>query len=316
MPVWRSQSLVHNEEDRALMPTIGEAAELIEAGKHLTMLGIREGVAYFSIDLSHHEDPYVHSVLDENGAFEDLRKVGPALSPEDGSILAHARGVTFWHSRNAFCSVCGSPTHTTHAGYQRKCTDDACGAEHFPRTDPAVIMLVHKDDSCLLGRSARFMPGMYSTLAGFVEPGESLEEAVAREVMEEVGVLVHPENVRYWASQPWPFPPSLMLGFHARAETSEIILDEEEMEDAEVAEPRADGKSRGVGREAAPTGFNRLPAHQVMDGGLSERRFPARPARKVRAIRPPGSWLPAYARTSRGRPHQSRHRHRPRRWKV
>lgn len=231
--VWQDKSLVHNEQETAYLPTVGEARELLDAGRFHAFLGMREGVAYFGVDLSHHEDPYqAHPQIDANGVFEDLRKVGPALAQEEGSILAHARGLMFWHRRNGFCSVCGVPTKTEKAGSQRRCTNPDCNAEHFPRTDPAVIMLVHRGDNCLLGRTRNFMPRMYSTLAGFVEPGESLEEAVAREVLEETAVVVDPARVRYWASQPWPFPASLMLGFHAEASSEEIVVDEEELEDA------------------------------------------------------------------------------------
>ena len=138
----------------------------------------------------------------------------------------------FWHKRNGYCGVCGAETQPEKAGSQRRCTNVDCNTEHFPRTDPAVIMLVYKGDKCLLGRTRNFIPQMYSTLAGFVEPGESLEEAVAREVLEETAVVVDPAKVRYWASQPWPFPASLMLGFHAEADSEEIMVDEEELEDA------------------------------------------------------------------------------------
>lgn len=231
--VWRDKSLVHNESDGALLPTVAEARELLDAGRHCSFLGVNEGVAYFGVDLSHHEDPYqAHPHIDAHGAFEDLRKVGPALAQSEGSILAHARGLMFWHRRNGFCGVCGAETTTEKAGSQRRCSNPDCDTEHFPRTDPAVIMLVHKDDKCLLGRTRNFMPKMYSTLAGFVEPGESLEEAVAREVLEESAIVVDPAKVRYWASQPWPFPASLMLGFHAEADTDEIVVDYEELEDA------------------------------------------------------------------------------------
>ena len=196
VPVWRNQNLAHNEDDRALLPTVGEARELLDAGKHVTLLGTREGKAYFALDLSHHEDPYIHPLLDAQGAFDDLRKFGPAIDQHEGAILAHARGLMFWHARHQHCGVCGSPTELSEAGNQRNCTNPDCRAQHFPRTDPAVIMLVYKDDYCLLGRNANFpIRGMYSTLAGFVEPGESLEEAVAREVLEEVGVTCLPQNV-------------------------------------------------------------------------------------------------------------------------
>jgi NAD+ diphosphatase len=205
----------------------------LDVGKHVTLLGTREGRAYFAIDLSHQDDPYQHPLLEAQGAFDDLRKFGPSIDQHEGAILAHARGLMFWHARHLHCGVCGSPTEASHAGNQRNCTNPDCKTQHFPRTDPAVIMLVYKGDYCLLGRNANFpIPGMYSTLAGFVEPGESLEEAVAREVLEEVGVTVLPEKVHYWASQPWPFPASLMLGFHAESEDMEIVLQEDEIEDA------------------------------------------------------------------------------------
>jgi len=228
--VWRTKNLVHAEEDRALLPTIEEAGDLLREGRHPSLLGIHDGIAYFAVDLSHMDDPYVHPLIESQGAFEDLRQVGPVIPRNEGCILAHARGLMFWHSRHGFCGVCGAPTVASHAGHQRDCTNPDCRASHFPRTDPAVIMLVHRDDMCLLGRTHNFPKGRYSTLAGFVEPGECLEEAVAREVFEETGVVVG--EVKYLASQPWPFPASIMLGFHAHAETTDIRIDPKELDDA------------------------------------------------------------------------------------
>ena len=230
VPVWRSQNLLFAEEPRALLPTLAEAADLLEIGRFPAVLGLRDGIAYIAVDLSHLEDPFEHPLIGDRGIFEDLRKVGPVLARDEGAILAHARGLMTWHLRHGFCGVCGSPTESSHAGHQRDCTNQACRTTHFPRTDPAVIMLVIKGDMCLLGRTHNFRPNMYSTLAGFVEPGESLEEAVAREVFEETAVRVG--EVRYLGSQPWPFPSSLMLGFHAVAETTDIRIDPKELEDA------------------------------------------------------------------------------------
>ena len=157
-----------------------------------------------------------------------LRTVGGLMPASDAALLAHARGLIYWHQRHRFCGKCGSPTETRAAGYMRVCTH--CAAEHFPRTDPAVIMLVGDQDRCLMGRRAVWPPGMYSALAGFVEPGESLEESVAREVREEVGI--HIRDVCYHSSHPWPFPGSLMLGFYATAVNTEITVDRNELEDA------------------------------------------------------------------------------------
>ena len=228
VPVWRSRSLVHTEDDRALILTVEEAGELLDSAQHEVVLGLEGDTLYIGLDLSHLDDPYGHPRIGAEGAFEDLRQIGPVIPADEGAILAHARGMMTWHQRHLFCGVCGAPTEVSHGGYQRNCT--GCSAQHFPRTDPAVIMLVHKGDNCLLGRTHQFPRRIYSTLAGFVEPGESLEEAVAREVFEEAGVTVG--EVRYMASQPWPFPSSLMLGFHAEAEAMALNIDPKELEDA------------------------------------------------------------------------------------
>jgi NAD+ diphosphatase len=162
--------------------------------------------------------------------FADLRQIGPRIERQEGALLALARAMMFWHSRHRYCGLCGSPTRSEEAGHVRRCTNALCSAMHFPRTDPAVIMLVTNGDRALMGRSKNFVPGMYSTLAGFVEPGESLEMAVAREVREETGIDIGP--VHYHSSQPWPFPANIMLGFHAEALTTEITVDYGELEDA------------------------------------------------------------------------------------
>ena len=170
------------------------------------------------------------------GEFVDLRRAGPIVSAQDAATMAYARAMLGWHKRHRYCSVCGSPTETRKAGHVRRCTNSECAAESFPRTDPVVIMRVtlpSKDghpERCLMGRHSRLPRGAYSVLAGFVEPGESLEDAVAREVWEETGVRVR--DVRYEASQPWPFPYSMMIGFSAIAESDGITIDGDELEDA------------------------------------------------------------------------------------
>lgn len=150
------------------------------------------------------------------------------MSGPDLALYGGARSLVDWHARHRFCARCGAPTRLAKGGWQRDC--GACDAAHFPRTDPVTIMLVEHEDSLLLGRQPRFPPRAYSALAGFVEPGETIEEAVAREVREEAGVVVR--NVRYIASQPWPFPSQLMLGCYAVAEGTELTVDTTELEDA------------------------------------------------------------------------------------
>jgi NAD+ diphosphatase len=161
---------------------------------------------------------------------KSLRDVGHLLSDRDAGLLVHAVGLANWHASHTHCPRCGAATRSTRGGAVRVCVAD--GSEHFPRTDPAMIVLVHDGaDRCLLGRQPIWPPGRYSTLAGFVEPGESAEQAVVREVLEETGVLVR--DVSYSASQPWPFPSSLMLGFRARADgEAEPVARDGELEDA------------------------------------------------------------------------------------
>lgn len=152
------------------------------------------------------------------------------LSPQDLAIYGGARSLVDWHARHRFCARCGSATKLAKGGWQRSCTNEACEAEHFPRVDPVTIMTVECEGDLLLGRQPRFPPRRYSALAGFVEPGESLEGAVKREVLEEAGVKAR--SVRYVASQPWPFPSSLMIGCHAYADSREITIDTTELDDA------------------------------------------------------------------------------------
>jgi NAD+ diphosphatase len=193
-------------------------------------LGLQDGTPVFAADLSHLEHPY-DSIAQGDAEFTDMRAMTGALPVNDATILATARAMLHWHSKTKFCSVCGHANTPIRAGYVMLCTH--CATEHFPRTDPAVIMLVTKDDRLLLGQSHKFPVerNFYSTLAGFVEPGESLEDAVRREVFEEVGVKVG--EVKYHSSQPWPFPASLMLGYYAEALTEDITLETAEMRDAQ-----------------------------------------------------------------------------------
>ncbi len=190
-------------------------------------LGQERGVSAFAVDLG-------NRALPGGGRYVELRSVGALMPAAEAGLLAYSRGLIFWHQRHRFCGACGAETRSGQGGHVRKCGQ--CGTHHFPRSDPAVIVLVthpgrgERDERCLLGRSPRFLPGMYSTLAGFVEPGESLEETVARELYEEAGIEV--TDITYRSSQPWPFPSSLMLGFHARARNDHLVIDRQELEDA------------------------------------------------------------------------------------
>ncbi len=204
--------------------------DLIARGGAPVLLGLMGGAAYFAVDFSDIEEPADDPGLAGRGLFIDLRQVGAMLGRGEGSLLAYGRGILTWHRNHLFCGRCGAPTRSEEAGHLRKCGAADCNTSHFPRTDPAVIMLVTHGDKCLLGRQKVWPEGMHSTLAGFVEPGESLEDAVTREVFEESGVRV--SRVRYHSSQPWPFPTSLMLGFHAAAEEETLDVNTDELESA------------------------------------------------------------------------------------
>ena len=192
-------------------------------------LGLLRRQPHFAVDISGNSDAVRQLQTDWNFRFEDARTATQFLSGAESGIVAHARCQVDWHNRNVFCPVCGGKTFLKRGGQARQCSN--CHAEHFPRTDPVVIALVSHNDHCLLGQSRLRGSGsnIYSALAGFMEQGETIEEAVAREIGEEAGILV--KNVRYHSSQPWPFPWSLMIGCHADAMTTEIVMDDEEMAD-------------------------------------------------------------------------------------
>jgi NAD+ diphosphatase len=196
-------------------------AEAVEPARELVFLGLLEGVPHFAADM---ETPH------PAGKHMDARTAASQLAPDQSAILGQGRAMLAWHAKHQHCAVCGTATALIKAGYARKCMNEACKAEHFPRTDPVAIMLVVDGDKCLLGRQPMFPPRFYSALAGFMEPGESLEEAVRREVKEEAGIKVG--RVRYVASQPWPFPSSLMIGCWAEALSHDIQVDAQELEDA------------------------------------------------------------------------------------
>jgi NAD+ diphosphatase len=218
----------------------------------LIYLGHHNGRNYFATSVfdTLHSEQWQH--LDEHLSFASLWRKGGLIDEFEASLLAYARGMCYWHQRTRFCGTCGSATRSGRAGHIRVCSNQQCGENYFPRTDPAVIVLVHGGENCLLGRKDGWPENQYSTLAGFVEPGETIEQAVVREVKEESGVDV--ESLEYHSSQPWPFPGSVMLGFHAAASSTEITLHDGELKDARWF-------SRDEVRAAeAGTGWLRLPS--------------------------------------------------------
>lgn len=241
LPVWRGKPLFDGTS-AAWLP-FGHPA-LAEASEQPVFLGLDEGgIARFALDISPWQpdaaeaaqtgvffDPTEqhHPALARTFRFAELRGVMAGLSPRDAELAATGKALTGWHRSHRYCSACGAPSDVTQGGWQRKCP--SCGTQHFPRTDPVVIMLITCGNKTLLGRSPGWPDGMYSCLAGFMEPGETLEAAVRREVAEETGIRVG--EVRYLASQPWPYPSSLMIGCIGVAETEDIVLDPLELEAA------------------------------------------------------------------------------------
>jgi NAD+ diphosphatase len=228
VPLWQARNLVRRGEGTSAAAFIGvthEVRRTLPDGE-LVLLGRFHGRAVFAAELAAPAPP----VLLPDATFEDLRTAGAFLPHDEAGLLAYARALMLWRQRNRYCGRCGAPTHAESAGHVMTCTDPACATEHFPRLDPAIIVLVTDGERALLGRQAAWPAGRYSTIAGFVEPGESLEDAVVREVLEETGVRV--QDAEYHSSQPWPFPSSLMIGFTARAAPDAVPRADEELEDA------------------------------------------------------------------------------------
>ena len=196
---------------------------LIAGGSTLILLGIRDGRAYFAVDATAAATP-----ADGEATVMDARAVAAMIDGGEAAIVAEARSLIDWHARHRFCAQCGTPSVVTSGGWMRLCP--SCNAHHFPRVDPVVIMLAVKGERCLLGRGLRRPGARFSCLAGFMEPGETLEEAVRREILEESGIRIG--RVRYLASQPWPFPSSLMMGFLCEALSEEITIDPDELAEA------------------------------------------------------------------------------------
>jgi NAD+ diphosphatase len=228
VPVWRSRSLVRiatapGTAPGAVLLTRESFVEFDPAGAIL--LGQFHGHPVFAVELDSPEPP----PLADAAEFADLRTAGALLPADEAGLLAYARALVYWRHRHRWCGTCGEATAPASAGHVMRCT--ACGTDYFPRIDPAIIVLISDGERALLGRQAAWPPGRYSTIAGFVEPGESLEDAVIREVHEETGARVL--DVAYHSSQPWPFPSSLMIGFLATASGADpVVRHDAELEDA------------------------------------------------------------------------------------
>jgi NAD+ diphosphatase len=227
VPVWRSRNLLRRTPTpAACLLEVGAGLEAQLEPGDLILLGRYRQHFVFAAEFQGDEAPHIAT----EGEFLDLRLAGGSMEPNEAGLLAYARAMVTWRRRHRFCGTCGAPTLAGQAGHVMICTSEACRGQVFPRLDPAVIVLVTDGERALLGRQATWPIGRYSTIAGFVEPGESLEDAVRREVLEETGI--HIGQPAYHSSQPWPFPSSLMLGFIAQAETTEIRLGDDELEDA------------------------------------------------------------------------------------
>ena len=250
--LWNGSPLVTGQGDAVRLAELPAklAMEIEREERDLLFLGI-EGRPVFALELAGSADP-TEGPLAGAGRFENLRTLASLLPAHESGAAATAKAVFEWRRRHRHCSVCGQVSDNADGGWKRHCP--ACGTDHFPRTDPVVIMLPVRGERCLLGRQASWDPGRYSALAGFLEPGESIEEACAREVLEESGLLV--ERVRYHSSQPWPFPTNLMIGLVAEVAEGEAVADLDELEAVrwftrEEARALLDGRLEGLSAPAA-----------------------------------------------------------------
>jgi NAD+ diphosphatase len=258
VPVWGDRCLVGGEPLQLMLLQQQQIDDYLDEHNQV-FLGLFRGKPAFAVAISASEPP----PYAELGEFQELRYLGSVLPADEANLAAHARGLILWHASQQFCGSCGSPARPDSGGNSRRCSNADCNREIFPRVDPAIIVLVCDGERCLLGRQSGWPEGRYSTIAGFVEPGESLEDAVRREVFEETNIRVN--EVRYHSSQPWPFPSSLMLGFVADADTAgrhEVRLNDGELEDA-----------RWFTRKELRSGFPKLPfrisiARRLVDGWL------------------------------------------------
>lgn len=230
IPFWNLKVPIKNKDNQFLIAYIkkNQMKKFHLDPKKAIFLGINGKNPIFVFSINDEINKFFENY--SNIKYEDLRSISGLISNADASILAHGRAIIDWNEKNKFCGKCGFETTYNEGGNARKCSNENCNTLHFPRTDPVVIMLVHKEDKCILGRQSSFPNGFYSVLAGFMEPAESIEDAVRREVMEEISIKVG--DVLYDSSQPWPYPSSLMIGCFAEAISSKITIDKKEISEA------------------------------------------------------------------------------------
>jgi len=257
VPIWGDKCLATREPMHAKLLKRSDVDAFLPQ-QETVFLGMFRQHPVFAIHIDGSEDAPFTDV----GEFHDLRYLGSVIPADEANLIAHARALVLWHGLQKYCGLCGAQTRAESGGNTRICTNDECATRTFPKVDPAIIVLVTRDDKCLLGRQTGWPEGRYSTIAGFVEPGESLEDAVRREVAEETNIRV--AGVHYHSSQPWPFPSALMLGFNAIASSDDIQLNDEELEDAQW-----------FSRKELRSGFPKLPfrlsiARRLVDDWLND----------------------------------------------
>jgi NAD+ diphosphatase len=274
VPVWQSRSLVTADAaPRAVLLGLDALPPACRPNDDLILLGRFGEHSCFAYEFESISAPR----LAAGAEFQDLRLVSSRLTADEAGLLGYARAMILWRRRHRFCGTCGGATVPARSGHAVVCSNASCRTEQFPRIDPAIIVLVSDGTRALLGRQAAWPPGRYSTIAGFVEPGESLEDAVLREILEETGVVV--EGVEYHSSQPWPFPASLMLGFTARAVTTEVRRRDEELEDA-----------RWFTRDDLAAGAVILPPRQSISFSLIEHWFDSAGGKRLRELQGNAPW--------------------------
>jgi NAD+ diphosphatase len=274
IPVWNSRNLIaEGDTPRAAYLALAQIPSEQRTGADLILLGRFGDTNYFTYEIESIEAP----LLLPGTRFEDLRVVASLLPIDEAGLLGYARAIISWRRRHRFCGTCGAKTVSAKNGHVLVCTNPSCRQDQFPRIDPAIIVLVSDAERALLGRQASWPVGRYSTIAGFVEPGESLEDAVAREVFEETGIEV--DRIEYHSSQPWPFPASLMLGFTAHAVTTKVQLRDQELEDA-----------RWFTRADLASDVKLLPPRQSISFRLIEHWFDGGGGARLRDIQGSSPW--------------------------